>query len=280
MWPAPRTYRTPRCDIGRGPAWIWGTRTFVMGIVNATDDSFSGDGISGEIDAAVRLARSFELAGVDVIDVGGASSRPGADPTPIDVEIDRVSPVLEAVREAVSLPISIDTTWAAVAERALDLGADVVNDITGLRLDPDLAPLVADRGVAVVAMHNQRNRPHNDVIGDISEGFESTLQICADAGVDHGRVILDPGFGFGWSVEQNLELLRRLPELWAFELPLFIGTSRKSSIGKVLNADVERRRFGTAATISPSICAGVDVVRVHDAGEMIDVVTMTDAIVR
>ncbi len=251
-----------------------------MGIVNATDDSFSGDGVAHDLEGAAALANSFALAGVDIIDVGGASSRPGAEPTPIDVEIERAIPVIEAVRDAVDLPISIDTTWATVASAAFDAGADVLNDITGLLLDPDLAPLAAERGVPIVAMHNQRGRAHTDVVADIRVGCDETLQVAADVGIDPGRIIFDPGFGFGWSVEQNLEMLRRLPQLFALELPLLIGTSRKSSIGKVLGADVDRRRFGTAATIALAICGGADIVRVHDAGEMCDVVTMTDAIIR
>ena len=251
-----------------------------MGIVNATDDSFSGDGVAHDLEGAAALANSFALAGVDIIDVGGASSRPGAEPTPIDVEIERAIPVIEAVRDAVDLPISIDTTWATVACPPVDAGADVLNDITGLLLDPDLAPLAAERGVPIVAMHNQRGRAHTDVVADIRVGCDETLQVAADVGIDPGRIIFDPGFGFGWSVEQNLEMLRRLPQLFALELPLLIGTSRKSSIGKVLGADVDRRRFGTAATIAQAICGGADIVRVHDAGEMCDVVTMTDAIIR
>lgn len=280
MWPMHRDYRAASLDPGRGPTWRWGSRTIIMGIVNATEDSFSGDGVAGDLDDAARLARSFAAAGVDVIDIGGASSRPGADPVPIHIEKARALPVIEAVRDAVDLPISVDTTWAEVAEQALDAGADIVNDITGLLLDPELAPLVADRGVPVVAMHNQRGRPHTDLVADIRTGWTETIQACTDAGVDLGKVILDPGFGFGFGVEQNLEMLRRIPELWDLRLPLLIGTSRKSSIGKVLGADVDRRHFGTAATIAQAVCAGVDVVRVHDAREMCDVVLMTDAVVR
>ena len=280
MWPTQRRFTARELDLGRGLPWRWGTRTHVMGIVNATSDSFSGDGIGDHVDDAVALAKSFASTGVDIIDVGGASSRPGAAPTPIDEEIARAVPVVAAIRAELDIPISIDTTWATVAERALDAGADVVNDITGLQLDPDLAPLIAERRTAVVAMHNQRNRPHTDVVADIVAGCEETLAICRAAGIHRSRIIFDPGFGFGWAVDQNLELLRRLPELWRLELPLLIGTSRKSSIGRVLDADVGRRRFGTAATIAQSICAGVDVVRVHDAREMCDVVQMTDAIVR
>jgi dihydropteroate synthase len=280
MWPIDRSYRSPTIEAGRGRTWRWGTRTLVMGILNATGDSFSGDGVLGRLDEARRLARSLALAEVDIIDIGGASSRPGADPVPAEVESGRVVPVIAAVRELVDVPISVDTSSAAVAEAALDAGADMVNDITGLRLDPELAPLVAERGVPVVLMHNQRGRPHRDVVQDIRAGWERSLEICAAAGIPDGSVILDPGFGFGWSVEQNLEILRRLPELWGLELPLLLGTSRKSTIGAVLGVDVGRRRFGTAATVAQAICAGADVVRVHDAAEMTDVARVTDAIVR
>ncbi|SUZ49755.1 uncharacterized protein METZ01_LOCUS2609 [marine metagenome] len=251
-----------------------------MGIINATQDSFSGDGIDGQLDKAVALANSFEACGIDVIDIGGASSRPGADPTPVEVEKSRVVPVVEAVRDAVDLPISIDTTWAVVAEAALNAGATMVNDITGFLLDPDLAPLVAQREVGAVAMHNQRGREHHDVIDDIVAGFNETLSVCEAAQIDASKLILDPGFGFGWSVAQNLEILRRLPELTQLELPLLIGTSRKSSIGTVLRTDLGERLFGTAATVAQAICAGIDVIRVHDGSQMREVVTMTDAIIR
>ena len=251
-----------------------------MGIINATQDSFSGDGIDGQLDKAVALANSFESCGIDVIDIGGASSRPGADPTPVEVEKSRVVPVVEAVRDAVDLPISIDTTWAVVAEAALNAGATMVNDITGFLLDPDLAPLVAQREVGAVVMHNQRGREHHDVIDDIVAGFNETLSVCEAAQIDASKLILDPGFGFGWSVAQNLEILRRLPELTQLELPLLIGTSRKSSIGTVLRTDLGERLFGTAATVAQAICAGIDVIRVHDGSQMREVVTMTDAIIR
>ena len=280
MWPIDRRYKAATFEAGRDVIWDWGRRTYVMGIVNATQDSFSGDGVAGELDKAVALAKSFEASGVDIIDVGGASSRPGADPTPISVEKSRVVRVIEAINAEVELPISIDTTWAAVAEAALDAGASVVNDISGFQLDPDLSHLVADRGVGAVLMHNQRGLEHHDVIDDITSGFVTSLSVCDSAGVDSAKLILDPGFGFGWSVSQNLEILRRLPELVHLEFPLLIGTSKKSSIGTVLGAQVGERLFGTAATVAHAICAGIDVVRIHDAYEMRDVVTMSDAIVR
>ena len=251
-----------------------------MGIINATEDSFSGDGLKNRLDDAVALAKSFELAGVDVIDVGGASSRPGASVIPIQVEIENVVTIIEAIRNQTSVPISVDTTWASVAEQAIYAGANIINDISGFQLDPEMASLVAEKMVPAVIMHNQRDRKHFDVVADVVKGLEKTLQICDDAHVDKGNLIFDPGFGFGWSVRQNLELLQRLPEFWALNLPLLIGTSRKSSIGTILDNKVNERRFGTAATVAQAICAGVDVVRVHDAFEMSDVVAVTDAIVR
>ena len=280
MWPIDRRYKAATFEAGRDVIWDWGRRTYVMGIVNATQDSFSGDGVAGELDKAVALAKSFAASGVDIIDVGGASSRPGADPTPISVEKSRVVRVIEAINAEVELPISIDTTWAAVAEAALDVGASVVNDISGFQLDPDLSYLVADRGVGAVLMHNQRGLEHHDVIDDITSGFVTSLSVCDSAGVDSAKLILDPGFGFGWSVSQNLEILRRLPELVHLEFPLLIGTSKKSSIGTVLGSRVGERLFGTAATVAHAISAGIDVVRIHDGSEMRDVVTMSDAIVR
>ena len=284
-WPIQRRYRHAAWNPGRGPCWVWGTRTFVMGIINATDDSFSGDGVADRLDDAVALARQLVEGGADIIDIGGASSRPGAEPTPVAVERRRAVRVIEAVRceldrLGADMPISVDTTWAAVAKPALDAGANVVNDITGFRTDPELAPLVARQRAGAVLMHNQRGREHTDLIADVTTGLNTSLRICTAAGVSLDRIVADPGFGFGFGVSQNLEMMRRLPELWPLELPLLIGTSRKSTIGAVTNTKPGDRLFGTAATIAAAICAGIDVVRVHDASQMYQAVRMTDAMVR
>lgn len=284
-WPIRRRYRHGSWDPGRGPCWQWGSRTFVMGIINATDDSFSGDGVADRLDEALALTHELVAGEVDIIDIGGASSRPGAEPTSIEVERRRAVRVIEAVRAELDrigaeVPISVDTTWAEVAEPAFDAGATVVNDITGFRLDPQMAPLAAERGAAAVLMHNQRGRPHTDLIADVTDGLHTSLQICAEAGVGTDRIVVDPGFGFGFGVSQNLEMMRRLPELWALELPMLIGTSRKSTIGAITNAKIDDRLYGTAATITAAIYAGIDIVRVHDTPQMTQAIQMTDAIVR
>ena len=284
-WPIRRRYRHNSWDPGRGPCWKWGERTFVMGIINATDDSFSGDGVADRLDEAAALVGELVAGDADIIDIGGASSRPGAEPTPIEAERRRAVRVIEAVRAELDrlgadLPISVDTAWAEVAEPAFDAGATVVNDITGFRRDPQLALLVAERGAAAVLMHNQRGRPHTDLVADVTAGLEASLQICAEAGVGTDRIVVDPGFGFGFGVSQNLEMMRRLGEFWSLELPMLIGTSRKSTIGAITNAEIDDRLFGTAATIAAAICAGIDVVRVHDAAQMTQAIRMTDAIVR
>ena len=278
-WPIRRSYRCPALRIG-GSTLRWGERTYVMGILNVTPDSFSGDGTGGDVQAAAARARELEAAGADILDIGAESSRPGADPLPAEVELERLLPSLRAVRETTDLPLSIDTYHASVAERALEAGADAINDIHGLRHDPELARLAATRGAPVFAMHNQRGRETRDVAGDIRQGFTESLRIAADAGIPAERLILDPGFGFGWAEEHNLEMLRRLPELWDMDLPILVGTSRKSTIGRVLDRPVEDRVEGTAATVSVAIAAGADIIRVHDVRQMARVARMTDAVVR
>lgn len=252
----------------------------MMGIINVTPDSFSGDGIGEDAGLAVELARRFEAEGADILDLGGESSRPGAEPLAAEDECRRVLPAVEAVRAATDLPISIDTYHAPVADAALRAGADIVNDIHGLRADPAMAETVARHGAGLVAMHNQRGREFHDVVGDIRAGFGESLRLAEAAGIDAGQIVLDPGFGFGWAPEQNLEMLRRLPELWDLEMALLVGTSRKSTIGMVLDAGVEERLEGTAASVAASIAAGADIVRVHDVREMVRVARVTDAIVR
>lgn len=278
-WPIRRDYLAPSLTI-REREFEWGSRTYLMGVINVTPDSFSGDGLGADPAAAARQAAAFEAAGADILDIGGQSSRPGALVLEPAEEARRVIPCIEAVRAVSTLPISVDTFHAAVAERAIQSGADMVNDIWGLRFDPEMPAVVARHGVPLVAMHNQRGREFTDVVSDIGDGFHATLALCHRHGIAPDQVILDPGFGFGWTPEQNLEILRRLPELWEFRLPLLAGTSRKSTIGFVLDAPVDERLEGTAATVALAIAAGADIVRVHDVAEMAKVARVADAVVR
>jgi dihydropteroate synthase len=251
-----------------------------MGVINTTWDSFSDDGIGGDPFTAISRAADMMAAGADILDVGGASTRPGADVPSENEEAELVLPVIEAISEVVSLPVSVDTSRASIADRALSAGASMVNDVTGLRSDPDMAEVIARHGAAVVVMHNQRGREHYGVLEDIRVGLKTSVKIAIRAGIDPGKIIVDPGFGFGWEVEQNIEILRRLSQLAELDLPILVGTSRKSTIGTVLNRDVHERVFGTAATVALAIGSGADVVRVHDVAEMRDVVHMSDAIAR
>ena len=260
----------------------WGRRSYVMGIVNATPDSFSGDGVLDPAAAAAQAARMAE-DGADLIDVGAESTRPGHEPLDPEAEWARLGPVLQAVREAVAVPITVDTAKAAVAERAFDAGADALNDVHGLRADPALAPLLAARGLPAVLMHNQRGRASSgDVIADARAGLEQSLVIAERAGLERERLILDPGFGFGFGPRESLELLRRVGELRALGRPLLLGSSRKSALGWALGERDEpgARRWGTASSVALAVRAGVDIVRVHDVREMAAVARVADAIAR
>jgi dihydropteroate synthase len=273
----------------RSRRFDWGRRTYVMGIVNVSPESFSGDGLSSVADA-VGQARRFEAEGADIIDVGGQSTRPavraadasqpGFEILSVEDEIARVVPAIEAIMAATTLPVSVDAYRAAVVAAALDAGAHLVNDIWGFRHDPEIAALAAQRGVPAVVMHNQRGRDFHDVIGDVTAGFNESIRAGRAAGLPRDQLILDPGFGFGWTVDQNLEMLRRLGELRALGLPLLVGTSRKSTIGAVLDLPEDQRIWGTAATVALSIANGADIVRVHDVAAMKQVCVMTDAVVR
>ena len=252
-----------------------------MAIVNVTPDSFSGDGVGSHAPAAAAaLAQEFAEAGADIIDVGAESTRPDADPVTPAEEAARALPAIAAIRAATDLPISIDTQHAEVAEAALDAGADMVNDINGLRGDARMAEVVASRGAALVAMHNQRGRAPGDVVANVLAGWEESLRLAGKAGIPRERIILDPGFGFGWTPEENLEMVRRLNELAVAGLPLLLGTSRKSTLGLVLDAPVEERLEGTAASVAIAIAKGVDIVRVHDVAAMGKVAVAADAISR
>ena len=272
-----------------GPCeFVWGVRTYIMGVINVSPDSFSGDGLAS-VDDALAQARRMADEGADILDVGGQSTRPGAnkseagfDEISDDEEIRRVVPVIERIaRELPSMPISVDTYKPAVARAALDAGAHMVNDIEGFRRSPEIARIVADAGVPAIVRHHQRGRKADAVIAAIEGGLRESLRVAADAGLPRERMIIDPGFGFGWRPEQNIEMLRRLGELRALGLPILVGTSRKSTIGAVLGgAAVEDRLFGTAASVALSIANGADIVRVHDVGEMKRVALVADAIVR
>lgn len=277
----------------------WGRRTYVMGIINLTPDSFSGDGllVADPVEQAVLQAQQFVADGADILDIGGESTRPGSLPVTAEEELARVIPAIRAIRSAVGqVPLSVDTYRAAVAEAALDAGADWVNDVWGLRMDPDMAPLVADRGCPVVIMHN-RSKPkdvaqeqrlggryigvrYDDLLGDIRRELAEQVEVALAAGVRSEQIILDPGIGFGKTVEQNLELLDRLGELRSLGRPLLLGPSRKSFIGYTLDLPPAERVEGTAATVAIGIDRGADIVRVHDVRVMARVARMTDHIVR
>ncbi len=271
--PAPTTIGKTR--------FAWGSRTFVMGVINATPDSFSGDGIVDPAGAARRAVAMVE-AGADLIDIGAESTRPDFAAVDADEEWARLSLVLGAVRRAVrGTPITVDTTKAAVATRAIAAGADAVNDVTGLQGDADMAAAVAHAGVPVVIMHNQRGREFGgDVVEDVRNGLRRGIALAEAAGVRREQIILDPGFGFGWGPAQNYHLLRRLGELRDLDRPLLVGTSRKTFIGYVVDRPAAQRAWGTAATIALAIQQGADIVRVHDVEEMVQVARVSDAVVR
>ena len=260
--------------------FAWGTRTYVMGIINVTPDSFSGDGLGSDADAAVAQGRRFQEEGADILDVGGESTRPGSAEVSAEEELSRVLPVVERLAREVDIPVSIDTSKAEVARAALEAGAVLVNDVWGFGRDPEIAGVVARFAVPAVIMHNQRGREFHDVIGDIRQGIEASIDLAAAAGVPRERLIIDPGFGFGWKEEHNLEMLRRLGELRSLDRPILVGTSRKSTIGAVLDLPVEERLMGSAASVAIAIANGADIVRAHDVRETLQVCRVADAIVR
>ncbi|MCC7493740.1 MAG: dihydropteroate synthase [Fimbriimonadaceae bacterium] len=263
----------------------FGQRTLVMGILNLTPDSFAGDGLAGDVTAAVAQARQFVADGADLLDLGGESTRPGAAEVTVDQELARVVPVLRAVRQAVDVPLSVDTRRAAVAAAALQAGADLVNDVTGLTGDPAMAGVVAAAGVPVVLQHiqgtpqtMQADPRYEDVVEDVRRGLAERLALAAAAGIAREQCLLDPGIGFGKRLEHNLRLLRRLGELQTLGCPLLVGPSRKSFLGQILDLPVHERLEGTAAAVAWCVAQGVAVVRVHDVRAMVRVVRVCDAI--
>jgi dihydropteroate synthase len=264
-----------------GPLTLdWGARTYVMAILNVTPDSFSGDGLLGREEDALAMARAAETAGAHLLDIGGESTRPGHTPVPTEEELRRVIPVVRALAGATRLPLSIDTSKAAVAEAALAAGAHMLNDVRGLTADPELAAVAARAGVPVVVMHDLPPDGRGDLITSIVRELSRRLDRALAAGIAWEQLIVDPGFGFGKDWRENLELLRRLAELRVLGRPILAGTSRKRTIGRVLGLPPDQRVEGTAATVALAIANGADIVRVHDVLPMARVARMADAVVR
>ncbi len=265
-----------------GSTWFrWGERTFIMGIINVTPDSFSGDGLGRDIVAAVELAKHMAAEGADIIDVGGESTRPGAPEVSAAEEIARVVPVIVRLRAEIDIPISIDSYKAEVAEAAVKAGASLLNDVWGLKRDSRLAEIAARYNLPIVLTSSQHDAPTSDIIPAVIEDLRRAVRQAAAAGVLPENIIVDPGFGFGKTVAQNLEILRRLAELKVLGKPILLGTSRKSTIGKVLgDIPAADRLFGTMATTAIGILNGADIVRVHDVGENAQAARMSDAVAR
>ncbi len=276
----PTQRKAPNLSVAGGDPLVWGQRTYVMGVINLAPDSFSGDGLAGDVSAAVEQARRMEADGADMLDVGAESTRPGSTPISASAEAERLLPALEAICRAVQVPVSVDTYKSAVARRAIAAGASLVNDVWGLLADGNMARVIADAGVPAILMHNRREAQYDDLVPDVIAGLRRIAGIAAAAGIADRNVILDPGIGFGKTADHNLELLRRLPELREIGYPLLLGVSRKSTIGRVLGLPADDRVEGTAAAVVMSIAGGADIVRVHDVKQMVRVARMTDAIVR
>lgn len=266
---------------------VLGGRTLVMGILNVTPDSFSDGGVFLDPGAAIARALALEKAGADLIDLGGESTRPGSEGVPAEEELRRLLPVLDGLRGKLKIPISIDTAKSQVAEAAAIAGAEILNDVTGLRADPRIADVARRRKLPLVLMH-MRGEPRTmqkqpfarDVVRDVVAGLRRALAEARRAGVPKSQIVLDPGIGFGKSWPQNFELLERLPELAKLGFPLLLGTSRKSFIGKILGSAAKQERvWGTAATVAASILGGAHIIRVHDVAEMVQVARVADAVI-
>jgi len=260
-------------------------RTLIMGVLNVTPDSFSDGGLFLRPDDALRRAEEMASEGADLIDIGGESSRPGAEPVPLEEELRRVLPVVREASRRLPLPISVDTYKAEVARRALEEGASIVNDISALRFDPKMAEVVADHRAPVVLMHMkgtprdmQRNPYYEDVVGEVEAFLKERREAAVRAGIPEGNIILDPGIGFGKRVEDNLQLLKHLDRLVALGNPVLVGTSRKSFIGAVLDLPVEERLEGTLATLVLAVAKGAKLLRVHDVRPAVRAVRMAEAI--
>ena len=274
----------------------WGSRTYVMGVINMSPESFSGDGLR-DIEKAVERGLRFVEEGADILDVGGESTRPlisasvesgvsggGQGRAPravaVDEELRRVIPVIERLSAEAGVPISVDTYKSEVAKHAMEVGAAIINDVWGLKADAGLAEVAKRYDAPIILMHNQRGTHYKDLLSEIKLSLQESVKTAIDAGVKRENVWIDPGFGFGKTPEHNIEVLRRLDEIKALGFPVLVGTSRKSTIGAVLGLPVVERLEGTAATVALAIANGADLVRVHDVKAMSRVARMADAVVR
>ncbi|MEG4285123.1 dihydropteroate synthase [Microcoleus sp. A006_D1] len=276
----------------RNQSFEWGKRTYLMGVLNVTPDSFSDGGDFNTIESALAQAENMVKSGVDIIDIGGQSTRPGAAEISSSEEIDRVIPVVHILRQKAdifgSVPISVDTTRAQVAKAAVEAGADIVNDISGATFDSEMLSAVAQLKVPIILMHirgtpqtMQQLTDYRDLIGEIGEFFESRIAAAVAAGIDKSQIIIDPGIGFAKTYSQNLEILRQLPKFRGLDCPILVGVSRKSFIGQILNQpEAKQRIWGTAAACTGAIANSADILRVHDVKEMRDVCLVADAIFR
>ena len=272
----------------RERCFVWGQRTYLMGVLNVTPDSFSDGGVFNHSAAALAQAQAMVAAGADIIDVGGQSTRPGAEQITLAEELDRVLPIVQVLRQELTVPISVDTTRASVARASIEAGADIINDISGGTFDLEMLPTVASLDVPIVLMHiqgtpqtMQQMTNYQDLMADISSFLATQILAATAVGIDQRKIIIDPGIGFAKNYEQNLEIFRQLPALKALNCPILLGASRKSFIGRILNQpDPKARVWGTAAACCAAISQGADILRVHDVQEMRDVSLVADALFR
>ncbi|AIE58604.1 dihydropteroate synthase [Bacillus methanolicus] len=257
----------------------YGKKTIIMGILNITPDSFSDGGKYNRLESAVEHALEMVENGADIIDIGGESTRPGHEPVPLDVELERVIPVIEAVASKVKVPISIDTYKAEVARQAIKAGAHIINDVWGAKADQEMAAVAADLQVPIILMHNRNNQDYSVFFRDVINDLYESITLVKNAGVKDDMIILDPGIGFAKDLTLNIEMMRNLDKLVALGYPVLLGTSRKSMIGRVLDLPVTERVEGTAATVCYGIQKGCQIIRVHDVKEMSRVAKMMDVLI-
>ncbi|AFZ44339.1 Dihydropteroate synthase [Halothece sp. PCC 7418] len=272
----------------RNKSFLWGEQTYLMGVLNITPDSFSDGGDYNNLEEAFQRAAALVEAGADILDVGGQSTRPGAKQISPEEELERVIPIIKRIRKHLNIPISVDTTRAEIAQQAVRAGADIVNDISGGTFDADMLTTVAALEVPIILMHirgtpetMQQMTDYEDLVGEIMGVLQERLSAAEAAGIARSRLLIDPGIGFGKTAEQNLELLRKLDQFQSLGVPILVGTSRKSFIGKIINQDDPKQRvWGTASSCCAAIAQGADLLRVHDLPQMWEVSQVADAIWR